>query len=190
MYSDAVLHGDPWPTTYEPNLLPAVDIERWHHGGGAITPYTSVVRPGGCTWFYSRTVTLKSGLNGLFVCLVEIYGTKYVVGLRFVFGNGLSTSLGYVIPGKEETYIAISSSTGAGGANLKGFRLAVCLRGIVGIAAITANGETTQWAGSYTGFARMTLVARHRVRHVRGNFDVRATADVPVPSHHAEAHKF
>lgn len=133
------------------------------------------VRLGGCTSLYSRTLTLQRRLNGMLVSLVKIHGTEYVTGLRFLFENGESASLGYIFP-TEETYIDIPGSADANNPDLTGFRLAVCLRGITGIAGITSSGKESQWAGSYTCFPRMTLVARHGVRHLRGNFDVRITA--------------
>lgn len=120
--------------------------------------------------FCYRRCTIPASSIQVFISLVEIFGRRYVSGLRFVPASGSHTVLGYRHAAGE----ALVSVSG----EIAGFHIAQDERGFQGLAVLLASGALSNWAGNHRGVPIRRLVLDHPtdayngVTHLRCGFDV------------------
>ncbi|KAI0126950.1 hypothetical protein BJ170DRAFT_630575 [Xylariales sp. AK1849] len=106
-------------------------------------------------------------VRGVNVSFVMFFGTKYITGLRFVFGDGNDVALGYILKRSEE-YLAVYDS-------LMGFHCAVDECGFRALALITGQhmvSEYLEWVGNEESLTSAPLKSATKgVRKLRAAFD-------------------
>lgn len=126
----------------------------------------------GSRMIFQRSVNVPDDAVGLFVSMINIFGRRYVSGIRIQQADGHSVNLGYIHP-RDETLLLFCDK---GRLRITGFVLAQDLRGIRGLSVLTDNGTQSDWAGDHRNLPLKRLVSasagQHLVQCFRGGFDV------------------
>jgi hypothetical protein len=117
----------------------------------------------------------QHGVAFIYISLVDLFGRRYVSGLRLVDRDGASHHLGYRHPTSELLLLA----SGDGLCDLRGFLLAQDQRGIRGIAAIIDSSINSKWVGDYNNIPKRRLVLESepvrwnlKITDLQGKFDI------------------
>ncbi|OBT70246.1 hypothetical protein VE03_00229 [Pseudogymnoascus sp. 23342-1-I1] len=114
----------------------------------------------GSRCLYRLTIGIPSKTTSIFISTINIFGLRYISGLRFEQESGESTYVGYIHSPSEARIIWADSRP----ACITGFQLAQDPRGIRGIAIESAAGGLSNWVGDYEiallqgGFDALKLV--------------------------------
>ncbi|KAH6657272.1 hypothetical protein BKA67DRAFT_532487 [Truncatella angustata] len=105
---------------------------------------------------------------GVFVSLMEFFGSRYITGLRFVFQKSEDMEIGYILKGSEE-YLLVYGGLG-------GFHCATDECGFRGLALVTGHDLVTEylsWAGNPEALTIFPLESASTagVRKIRASFD-------------------
>lgn len=146
------------------------DSLRWITASWRLTPIDQFFTHGSRALFFSR-LSVPHARTHVFVSTVEIYGRRYVSGLRLVLGDGRSETIGYRNPTSE---VRVSEEE----MEAVGFCAALDERGFRGIAAISKGGALSKWAGDHEGIPKRRIVlepdaaAHGAIRFLKGGLDV------------------
>lgn len=135
---------------------------------------------------YDRSLLIPTEGIKLFASMVDIYGGRYVSGIRIQQTGKTSGSwtLGYQHPLHEVLVHDFEEHDDV----ITGFCLAVDHHSVRGLSVITRRGALTDWAGEHEGLARRKLRAAHglsgqdTVIGLRCAFDVSDRGFLPSPS--------
>ena len=90
---------------------------------------------------FHRALAVPAETVKISVSTVEIYGRRYVSGLRFEVANGDSSVFRY----QHANEVALST----GVAGIAGFHVAEDRRGIRGLGVVSTSADVSEWAGDY-----------------------------------------
>jgi hypothetical protein len=120
---------------------------------------------------YERTLTLPSSATAISVSTVELFGRRYISGIRILDGEGLSSSLGYVHRRNETLLSRVNRLP-----RIVGFYLAPNHQGIRGLAVLYDTGTLSAWAGDHKEIPERRLLSIFGglgvVDCLQGKFDV------------------
>ncbi|KAH6663622.1 hypothetical protein F5X68DRAFT_237480 [Plectosphaerella plurivora] len=94
------------------------------------------------------------GATAVFVSFIEVFGRRYVSGIRIVDGQGQSQTLGYR---RSATEVLLDCPNP--GSRIKGFGVARDRDGIRGLAVIDESGAMSRWQGEEQVTWREDLMA-------------------------------
>ncbi|KAI9848217.1 MAG: hypothetical protein M1837_000891 [Sclerophora amabilis] len=164
VYSSLSAAGSSIQNFFEPSALK--DDRSWRCACGAMKLKPDRFNEG-CIALFERVVTLTPDITGVYVSLIDIFGTQYVTGLRFVQVGGSEACLGYNISGRE-VLLELSDLT----EGFFGFEVVVSSRGVQALAILDRTGCRSNWGGSPGQGPRMRLFSTsQRVLDLKGAFD-------------------
>ncbi|KAH8690508.1 hypothetical protein BGW36DRAFT_364084 [Talaromyces proteolyticus] len=127
----------------------------------------------GCRLFNRQYVSICQFISQTSFSTVQVGGTEYVSGIRFVSPEGTAIELGYWSE-KKGCSVNIAS--------LRGFNVAVGSRVIQAIQVITDKRHTSQWFGSPTESPiTQYLAVYEHIRAVKAGFDVSGKYSLLIP---------
>ncbi|KAI0143572.1 hypothetical protein GGR57DRAFT_508047 [Xylariaceae sp. FL1272] len=110
----------------------------------------------GCRALKARRISAIRTVKHIYVSLVHLPDGQYITGLRFVESSQKELTIGYI---RTRTELPVRWSDGiARQKRLRGFELAVSLKGIRGICIHDESGQVSKWVGNCKGFARKLLL--------------------------------
>jgi len=180
---DTSCKGDPARSFLEPAA--AVDEKQWVTASMALRPpinfFSFVSRS-----LYERIVTLPRDGAAIYASTTTIHGRQYITGIRIGRERGSSVVLGYRHPQRETLCLSDLKRSG-----MAGFCLAQDRRGVRGLAAISATGDSSAWIGDHHGIPQRRLVLdsldHSPVNLLKGGFDV---SDLLASHPHLRSTKF
>lgn len=121
---------------------------------------------------YQRAMTVPDRATALSVSTVDVFGRRYVSGLRFQQEDGECLDLGYRHADSEVLLFRCER----GRPGIAGFCVAQDQRGVRGLCVITDTGALSDWAGRCRGIPKRRLVPSAGgcdiVKGLLGGFDV------------------
>ena len=118
------------------------------------------------------SVNVPDDAVGLFVSTIDIFGRRYISGIRIQQADGHSVNLGYIHP-RDEALVLFCEQ---GRLRITGFVLAQDLRGVRGLSVISEAGTQSDWVGDHRDLPLRRLVSAssgtHLVKCFKGGFDV------------------
>lgn len=178
-FSSTTLCGNPHPTFYHRDI--GDDKLQWRCASGFILE-PKCTFSWGCRVLYTRSANISPEVVAVHFSMIELGGTEFITGLRFVDGHGASADLGYILPGKE-LYLDIQDKDveKPNNSSLHGFHLAVRENGIRALATVTASGKVSAWAGSPQNSLRRRLLSfSGKIGKLKGGFDVSSQFLLPL----------
>lgn len=114
----------------------------------------------------------QHGCVPVFVSAIDLFGRRYVSGIRVVNKSGISSSLGHIGPDRE------TRLSSAQNLEFRGFCLAQDECGVRGLAIILSDGTMSNWCGDSEGLPKRRLFpgtgadGQTAVEYLQCGFDV------------------
>ncbi|KAF4967710.1 hypothetical protein FSARC_4771 [Fusarium sarcochroum] len=169
---DSECHGRPVSTWFE-NRVPKDERDSRDQNNRKVDWITGkrCLRHGelenGCRAMRARVLDFTQPLQvkEMAVSFVHMPAGKYVSGLCFVDENDKHHTLGYI---HEIEMVHISLPTTQ---RIQGWEIALCTRGVKGIAIVTEDGTMSPWAGEWENLPRWLVTDAGWVSSIRAEFD-------------------
>jgi hypothetical protein len=163
--------GSPVKSTFEPDAMPdALASEKsWITVSRALKPPGETFERGSRI-IHDRVVVLPSELSAVYVSTVDLFGRRYVSGLRFRDSDGKDLTLGFQHPRQEELLAQQANSL-----QIIGFDVAFDQRGVRGLCILFGSGDRSDWAGEHKDIPKRRIQScseEDTVSHLKGGFDV------------------
>ncbi|KFA49688.1 hypothetical protein S40293_01456 [Stachybotrys chartarum IBT 40293] len=153
---------------WEPGAPP--DERLWVTASRALKPPRKYFDTGSRA-IYERTLLLPPRTVAVFGSLFDLFGRRYISGIRVLDDSGKSFSLGYRHTAQEKLL-----SQGQGPLRIAGFCLAYDQKGVRGLAVISDAGVMSDWLGDYDGIPKRRLVlgaeGSDLIECLKGGFDL------------------
>ncbi|KAJ4263429.1 hypothetical protein NW762_006248 [Fusarium torreyae] len=121
----------------------------------------------GCRVTRARVLDFKEPLQvkEMSVSFVNTPAGRYISGLRFVDENDKHHSLGYMHESKM-VHLALPTSQ-----CIQGWEVALCTKGVKGIAIVTEDGTVSAWAGEWENLPKWLVADVTWVTSIQAEFD-------------------
>ncbi|KFA76645.1 hypothetical protein S40288_05956 [Stachybotrys chartarum IBT 40288] len=153
---------------WEPGAPP--DERLWVTASRALKPPRKYFDTGSRA-IYERTLLLPPRTVAVFGSLFDLFGRRYISGIRVLDDSGKSFSLGYRHTAQEKLL-----SQGQGPLRIAGFCIAHDQKGVRGLAVISDAGVMSDWLGDYEGIPKRRLVlgaeGSDLIECLKGGFDL------------------
>ncbi|KAF9761281.1 hypothetical protein IL306_003881 [Fusarium sp. DS 682] len=171
--------GSPVKSTFEPEALPDTlpEPKIWNTIDRALKLPNKMFERGSRV-LYDRMLALPSMLCAVYVSKVELFGRRYVSGLRFRDGDGKDLTIGFQHPDHEELL-----AQEANGLRIKGFDAAFDQRGVKGLCMLLDDGTRSDWVGEYKDIPKKRVRVggeENRVSHFKGGFDAAKLVSISI----------
>lgn len=161
--------GDPIQSFFEPNV--PSDDRCWTTASRALKlPAESFFT--GSRVLYERKLILAPESTAILASTVDLFGRRYISGIRITDREGKSLSLGYRHADNEMLLLLQDNLQ----RQLRGFCLAQDQRGIRGLAIISDTGALSDWLGDHYDIPKRRLISNYghlkAIDALKGGFDV------------------
>ena len=175
---DTNCDGTPAQSLLELNALP-LDDRHWVTASRYLkSPNQHFNR--GSRVLYERMMMFPSRATAIFVSTIELFGRRYISGLRILNISDEAFSLGYRHSNSEKLLVSREN----GPVRITGFCLAHDQRGVRGLSVIDDTGTQSDWIGDYQDIPKRKLLPTPGgfdvIDRLKGGFDV-SDFDRPPP---------